>query len=187
MHHPEAHFAPDNSDIALAVAARAGDQEAFGALVQMHMKRAYIVAFRLLHNREDAEDLVQEAFVVAFQKLDAFQPGRPFAPWFFRVLVNRGLNMLEAKRVRATTELTDDAASHEPAPDVTASQSELMTDLRNALDHLPPRQRALIELVELEGFTPTEAAEHLFIAPATARWHLHTARHTLQELLRKYR
>jgi RNA polymerase sigma-70 factor (ECF subfamily) len=73
--------------------------------------------------------------------------------------------------------------SREPAPDLAAERTELRTRIRAALDALPPRQRVLMELVELEGFTPTQAAELLEISPATARWHLHTARGALRRVL----
>jgi len=177
----------DPLDIDLARAACAGSADAFGALVRMHMERAYIVAYRLLHNREDAQDLVQEAFVMAFENLRSFQPGRPFGPWFFRILVNRGLNLLESQRVRATRDYEIELIADSTSPERDAAEAELLRSLWAAMNEPPPRQRVLVELVELEGFTPAEAAEHLSIAPATARWHLHTARQKLQELLGKFR
>jgi RNA polymerase sigma-70 factor, ECF subfamily len=189
MHSSGARPDTQSSDIEFVLigSARAGDAAAFGELVRIHMKRAYIVAYRLLHNHEDAEDLVQDAFGLAFARLETCQPGRPFAPWFFRILVNRGLNIIESQRVRATSALDYEVAAEGIGPDEAASESELVRAIRAAMHALPARQRTLVELVELEGFTPSEAAQYLSIAPATARWHLHTARQTLQELLAQFR
>jgi RNA polymerase sigma-70 factor (ECF subfamily) len=185
---PEA--APQDTDarleIELASRACAGDTDAFGELVTRLMKRAYVVAFRLLHNREDAEDLVQDAFVVAFRKLDSFEAGRPFAPWFFRILVRRGLNAIDARRVRGVEQLPDDLTTRAPSPDVSAERAQLRARIQAALHDLAPRQRLLVELVELEGFTPTEVAEIIEISPATARWHLHSARGALRVILSDY-
>ena len=87
-------------DTELVERVRAGDFEAFDVLVNRHMKRAYSVAYRLLGQREDAEDLVQDAFMVALEKIDTFQAGRSFSPWFYRILVNRGLNSRKSRSLR---------------------------------------------------------------------------------------
>jgi len=167
--------------------AQAGNGEAFGELVTRHLRRAYAVAYRIVGNRHDAEDLVQEAFVAAFRKFDTFDTQRPFGPWFFRILVNRGFNARKSSRVRATQDLTDDLGARGISPDKAAEHAQLQDALQAALLDLPPRQRVLVELVELEGFTPSEAAELLEISPATARWHLHTARGNLRVVLTSYR
>jgi RNA polymerase sigma-70 factor (ECF subfamily) len=173
-------------EIELASRARAGDTDAFGQLVTRLMKRAYVIAFRLMRNREDAEDLVQDAFVVAFRKLDSFEAGRPFAPWYFRILVRRGLNAIDARRVRNTEILPDHLTTREPQPDVSAERAQLRARIQTALRDLAPRQRLLVELVELEGFTPGEVAEMIEISAATARWHLHSARGALRLILSDY-
>src|SRR5690606_8916242 len=80
------------SDAELACRVQAGEAAAFDLLVGRHMQRAFGVAYRLLGQREDAEDLVQEAFIAALQKIDTFDGRREFAPWFYRILVNRCLN-----------------------------------------------------------------------------------------------
>lgn len=82
---------------------RRGEQAAFAVLVEHHLKQAFAIAYRLLGHREDAEDLVQDAFLLALRGLDGFEPGRAFGPWFFRILVNRGLNR-RRDRARQRTE-----------------------------------------------------------------------------------
>ena len=90
---------------------RRGDPAAFDLLVSRHLQRAFSVAYRLLGQREDAEDLVQEAFLTVLEKIDTFQAGRSFAPWFYRILVNRGLNARKSRSLRHTEELPAEVPS----------------------------------------------------------------------------
>ncbi len=173
-------------EIELARRARDGDAAAFGQLVARLMKPAFVVAYRLLGNREDAQDLVQEAFGRAYRKLGSFEPGREFRPWFFRILVRSGLNARESAQLRRTDELPEDARSPGEGPELAAERAELRARIRSALAALPPRQRLLVELVDLEGFAPADVAEMLEIAGATARWHLHMARGALRTILAAY-
>lgn len=171
------------ADAELVARIRRGDAEAYDALVGRYMRVAYRIAFRLLGHREDAEDLVQDAFVAALENLDGFRPGRSFKPWLVRILVNRGTNARRARAVRVTEPLPDDAVASVPPPDRDAEQAELRDRTRAALDALPERQRIIAELFELEGFTGAEIAEMLEISPGTVRWHLHQARGALRAAL----
>lgn len=173
----------DEEDAALVERLRHGDAAAFDMLVGRYMRRAFGVAFRLLGQREDAEDLVQESFLTVLQRIDTFQPGRPFAPWFFRILVNRGLNARKARALRATDEIPETAESTWISPAREAERGELRDHVGRALDALPERQRAVVQLFELEGFSGPEIAEILEISGGTVRWHLHEARKMLRRLL----
>jgi RNA polymerase sigma-70 factor (ECF subfamily) len=163
-----------------------GEPAAFDALVSRYMRRAFAVSYRLLGNREDAEDLVQETFLTVLRKIDSFERGRAFSPWFFRVLVNRGLNARKARALRTTDELPDEAAAAGASPERAAERAELRGRLRAAMDRLPERQRVIVELFELEGFAGAEIAEILEISDGTVRWHLHEARKTLRQALAAY-
>jgi RNA polymerase sigma-70 factor (ECF subfamily) len=165
---------------------RRGDPGAFDSLVSQYMRRAFAVAYRLLGNREDAEDLVQETFMTVLRKIDSFERGRAFAPWFFRILVNRGLNARKSRALRTGDELPEHAASGGASPERAAEQAELRARLRTAMDGLPERQRVIVELFELEGFSGPEIAEILEIGDGTVRWHLHEARKTLRQVLAAY-
>ena len=171
---------------ALVERVRRGDPAAFDALVGRYTRRAFAVAYRLLGNREDAEDLVQDAFLAVLQKIDTFERGRGFSPWFFRILVNRGLNARKSRALRTTDEIPAAAAAAGASPERHAEQTELRDRLRGALAALPERQRVIVELFELEGFGSTEIAEILEIADGTVRWHLHEARKALRQALAAY-
>ncbi len=175
---------PAPPDEALLVArARAGELEAFDALVLHYMERAYAVALRLMRQREDAEDLVQDAFIQALQTLDRFDPARPFGPWFFRILVNRGLNLRRSRKVRATEEMPEDVPAAADTPARLLERAELRDRLCAAIEALPERERMVVELFELEGFDSAQIAEILDMPRGTVRWHLHEARRALREQL----
>jgi len=180
-----AEAAPDD-DAALAERVRAGDAAAFDGLVNRYMKRAFAVAYRVMGQKEDAEDLVQEAFMAVLQRIDSFEAGRPFAPWFFRILVNRGLNARKSRSLRTVEAIPEATAASGPSPEREAERGELRGRLRSAMDTLPERQRVIVELFELEGFAGPEIAQILEISDATVRWHLHEARKTLKKALAPY-
>src|SRR5690606_19062683 len=172
---------PDDSELVERV--REGDVDAYDVLVTRHMKRAYSVAYRLLGQREDAEDLVQDAFLAALEKIDTFKKGRRFSPWFYRILVNRGLNSRKSRSLRRMEALPPEIVDASRSPLRDTERAELRERLSEVIDALPPRQKSIVELFELEGFSSLEIAEVLGLSDGTVRWHLHQARGKLREAL----
>ncbi len=162
---------------------RRGEPAAFDALVRRHDQRAFALAYRLLGHREDAEDVVQESFIAALDALDRFDATRPFGPWLYRIVVNRSLNARKARSRRVMEVIPEDAASPVAAPDRAVETAEARARLRGALASLSQRQRSVIEMIELEGFSGPEVAEILGIPEGTIRWHLHGARKALRAAL----
>jgi RNA polymerase sigma-70 factor (ECF subfamily) len=181
---PSAEEAADEA--ALVERVRRGDAAAFDRLVNAYMRRAFSVAYRLMSQREDAEDLVQDAFMAVLQRIDTFEAGRPFGPWFFRILVNRGLNARKARSLRTVDEIPESAATHLASPEREAERSELRGALTEAMAALPERQRTILQLFDVEGFGGPEIAQILEISEGTVRWHLHEARKTLRGVLSRY-
>jgi RNA polymerase sigma-70 factor (ECF subfamily) len=177
---------PADDEPGLVERLRGGDAAAFETLVGRYSRRAFSVAYRLMGQKEDAEDLVQDAFMAVLQRVDTFQAGRPFGPWFFRILVNRGLNARKARSLRTVDEIPETAAHRGPSPERDAERGELRERLKQAMDTLPDRQRTIVQLFELEGFAGPEIAEILEISDGTVRWHLHEARKTLKKALAPY-
>ncbi len=182
----EAGAAEPPTDTQLARRVQQGDSAAFDMLVTRHMQRAFGVAMRLLDQREDAEDLVQDAFIAALEKIDTYDSQREFAPWFYRILVNRCLNARKSRTRRSTLEISDDAVSSVASPLLETERSELRSHLKRAMDMLPERQRTIVTLFDVEGFSSPEVAEILGISDGTVRWHLHQARQVLREALEPY-
>jgi RNA polymerase sigma-70 factor (ECF subfamily) len=171
------------SDAMLAERAQAGDRSAYGDLVKRHMRSVFAIAYRMVRNQQDAEDIVQDAFIAALAAIQSFDITRPFAPWIARIVARKALNALEKQRVRQSDALSADLSDGRATPYDDAARTQVSTRVRAALLRLPPRQRAIVEMVELEGYSAVDAAQLLGISPATARWHLHEARGTLRTIL----
>lgn len=159
---------------------RRGDVQAFGELVRRYQRRALAIAYRVLGHAHDAEDIVQDSFIAALDRLDDFEITRPFGPWFFRIVVNRSHNAHAARQVRSTEPLNDDLVGGGQSPAHGVEQAELRRRIGEALDELSERQRLVVQLHELDEFSTAEVAAMLDIAEPTVRWTLHAARKRLR-------
>ena len=183
-HSPE-RVAAAQRDGALVARARAGDGSAFDELVRTYMEQAFRVAYRVVGHREDAEDLVQEAFLAAYQYLGSFDVGRPFGPWLMRIVLNRGAN-LRRSRTRRSTEAEVDGVSEAPSALEVSERTDTGRILQHALGTLSERQRLIVTMFDVDGLTSTEIGEMLELAPGTVRWHLHEARRQLRGVLGRF-
>ena len=171
---------PRVDDRAFVQAARAGDDAAFGMLVRLHQRRAYAVARAITIEHEDAEDAVQDAFLHAYRALARFDAAFPFGAWLARIVANAALDLVRRRRVRLTEELPASAALPFRDPAVGA---ELRARLNEALAVLPPRQRAVLVLHDVEGYRHAEIGEMLGMPEGTARSDLHHARTLMRRAL----
>lgn len=171
---------PAADERALAVAAQRGDQDAFGELVRRHERRAYGVARAIVTVHEDAEDVVQDAFVRAYQALDRFDVGQSFGAWLSRIVANAALDLARRRKVRTTDELHDGMAGAFRDP---GELDELRQRLGEALRTLPERMRSVLVLHDVQGYAHAEIGRLLGIPEGTARSDLHHARHRLRALL----
>jgi RNA polymerase sigma-70 factor, ECF subfamily len=160
-----------------------GELEAFDFLVRRHLARARVVARRLMQDPDDADDLVQDAFLRALEKIGTFDLQRAFEPWFLRLLVNLGLDVRRKRWVRRTEAHDPETFAGKSSPERDVERTELQRALSEALEKLPPRQRMIVSLFEIDGLTTEEVASMLSVSQVTVRWHLHQARRTLRELL----
>jgi RNA polymerase sigma-70 factor, ECF subfamily len=172
-------------DAALIRRVRDGDTTAFDGLVKAYMRQAFQMAYRVVGHREDAEDLVQESFLAAYQYLDSFDVERPFGPWIMRIVLNRGANLRRARARRATEPETDGISSAPSALDE-ATRAEARTKLVEVMATLSDRQRLIVTMFDVDGMTSTEIGERLELAPGTVRWHLHEARRVLRSALSRF-
>lgn len=165
---------------------REGDREAFGELVDRYADQAFAVAYGLLQHVEDTEDLVQDAFVRALERIDRLGRGSEFGPWFYRLLVNTALNRRKYLARRRMAQLPEGLkASHNPAAD--AERAELRRRLHEAVRTLPPELETVLILHDLEGFTHPEIGRILGIPEGTSRSHLSRARRALRSTLEDQR
>jgi RNA polymerase sigma-70 factor, ECF subfamily len=176
--------AEEPGDRELLLRVQDGDAEAFDVLVRRYLGRARLIARRLMQDPDDADDLVQDAFLRALDRIATFDVGRAFEPWFTRLLVNLGLDQRRRQKVRRTEPHDPDALAGGVSPDREVERAELKESLRKALDALPDRQRMIVTLFEIDGHSTEEVANMLQVSQVTVRWHLHQARRTLRETLK---
>ena len=158
------------SDATLVARARQGDASAFDALVRRHLPAAYAVALARLGEPADAEDVCQDAFVSALQKLDECREPDRFAAWLLRIVRNRAHDHARGSAVRAAVPLDGlDIGSGEAGPLRDVERSELREELLRALSGLPELQREVLMLFDLEGWSHREIALRLGISEGSAR------------------
>jgi RNA polymerase sigma-70 factor (ECF subfamily) len=166
---------------------QAGEAGAFDELVRRYLRPAYAIAYRVLKQREDAEDVAQEALVATLETIHRFDTGRPFGPWLYRIVMNRALNARKSRSIRAAEPVAEDVVAPGESPEQASERSEARDRLDRALATLPERQALIVRLFELEGFSSAEIGSMLQLSDGTVRWHLHQARGALREALRAYR
>jgi RNA polymerase sigma-70 factor (ECF subfamily) len=170
----------------------AGDAAAFEPLVEKYRQRVWRLAYQVLHDREEAWDVAQEAFVRAFHSLPSFRGQSAFYTWLFRITVNvatdrhrqRGAQARAFGPERVTEEeWTRTAPDPGRGPDQEAARAEQRERIRRALDALPPKARTIIMLSDVEGLSYREIAEVLNCPIGTVMSRLHNARKRLKGLL----
>lgn len=168
-----------DDDLELVLAAKDGSITAFDQLVRRHERRMFRVAHHLLHNREDAQDAVQEAFLNAFQKLVQFQQRSKFSTWLTRITVNVALVKLRRAPVYWSSLVDEpeeesgatlrDVADWAPSPETLYTASEFRKILETNLLRLKPGLRAVFLLRDVEDFSLEETAQTLGLTVAAVK------------------
>lgn len=181
--------------MAIALSSTGNTELDFEQLIRDHHRRAFSFAYRMTGNREDAEDLTQDAFVRAFRAMERYDPSRPFDRWLYRIITNLFIDRLRSRPRLSPVSLDvplegmdgDPMASE--IPDEEADPAGLVLRgimderLQTALNDLPPQFRETVILTDVEGMSYEEAAEVLGCAVGTIRSRLHRARLMMRETL----
>lgn len=166
--------------------ARRGDLEAVGLMVQRYQGSVFNVCYRFLGERQLAEDLTQDAFIRAYQRLDTYDETRPFGPWIRRVAANLCINELNRNK-RMVFELNEqmDTPSDQITrhPEDAQLMRERRTRVREAILELPVHYRAVIELRHFQELSYKEIASTLSIPLSDVKSHLYRARQRLAQRL----
>lgn len=170
-------------DAALVARARAGDSEAFEALVRRHYRAAWAVALAVTGSRADAEDVCQDAWVRALEKLDSVRQPELFAHWLLQVVRNTAHNRRVYQKRRAATQLDDLPASAQADPRHDPDARDLGKHLEDALAQLNETQREVVLLHDLEGWEHREIAQALGLTETNSRQNLFQARKRLRARL----
>jgi RNA polymerase sigma-70 factor (ECF subfamily) len=175
--------APSDRDLILQARRRGSEAgQAFGELVTRYQTSVFNVCYRILHERGEAEDLTQEVFIRACDRIHTFDIERGFGPWIRRVAANLCLNHLESQKV--TTEL-DDERDADPAqlPEAVQEVKERSAQIRQAMFSLPAHYRVIIELRHYQELSYEEIAKEIKIPLSDVKSHLFRARKILAEKL----
>jgi RNA polymerase sigma-70 factor, ECF subfamily len=172
-------------DVALLVERTlGGDPGAADRLVRLHMGAAYAVALAVTRNPHEAEDVAQDALVLALERLAECRDPRKFGAWLVRIVRNRAFNHRRYLGIRAAEPLdnVDSAAAATPLDDT--ERAELRDRLNDAVSELPQTQREVLLLHDLEGWKHREIGESLGMPEGTVRYHLFNARRAVRGRLR---
>ncbi|NLP37898.1 MAG: sigma-70 family RNA polymerase sigma factor [Firmicutes bacterium] len=171
-----------------------GDLHAYDLLMQKYEKKVYTLCYRMTGNKEDAADLAQESFLKAFRALPSFQGQSSFSTWLFRIVTNTCLDERRKRQRKphiysldnplstADGEIQLEFADEGPGPLQITLEQELQKEIQELLHRLPPKQRAIIIMRDLQGFSYEEMAEALEISLGTVKSRLSRARSRLREL-----
>ena len=161
----------------------------FDSLVDEHQQKLYRVAYRIVGNSSEAQDIVQESFLRAFQNLHRLEDPAKLGAWLYQITVNLCRSWLRRQRIRLRILESEAAFTHvpslPPAPDEHLIQDELRERILQAIEQLPPRQREVVELFYLQGESYQSIQERLGISKGLLGWRLKQARQKLEYRLRE--
>src|SRR5215475_3971136 len=188
---------PVGDELTLVQAAKAGDVGAFEDLVRRYDRNVFRIAQHITQNREDAEDVVQDAFMKAYENLPQFQMQSKFYTWLVRIAVNEALMKLRRRRPERMVSLDEEVRTEEdsmpreiadwsPNPEQQYNQAELKDILTRTIQGLPASFRTVFVLRDVEGLSTEETAEALDLSIPAVKSRLLRARLQLRERLSRY-
>jgi RNA polymerase sigma-70 factor (ECF subfamily) len=195
---PDPEAPPDPADVELVARARRGEMAAFEELVRRHRTRIFGLVYHMTGHREDAEDLVQAAFVRAYRALGRFRGQSAFYTWLYRIASNLTLNFLKRRSRRGSEiSLNDIDAAVERDPDYVdlvsqdspvrqASLTDLQHRIHEGLGRLSDKHREVVVLHDIQGLPHEEIARIQGVPPSTVRTRLFYARKLLQGELKEF-
>lgn len=161
-----------------------GDRHAQFQLYQLYAKSMLNVSIRILGNQQEAEDILQEAFIDMFGKLQTFREESTFGAWFKRIVINKSINAVKKKRlVISEEEISESGVEMEDVIEEEREVNHTINDVQKALGQLPDGYRLVFTLYALEGLSHKEVSEELGISESTSKSQYNRSKNKLKELL----
>jgi len=184
-------------DFELVRASRDGDQEAFGELVRKYQGKIYSLAYGMVGNHADADDLAQEIFLKTYRNIKKFRFKSSFYTWLYRIATNTIISRRKKLRGDSHLELKPQVLDIEGSPylatrlggekgDRAMSSKEMKKDIYRAIDTLSDKHKEVVVMHDIEGIPNSEIAQILSISQGTVRSRLHYARERLQKELSEW-
>jgi RNA polymerase sigma-70 factor, ECF subfamily len=186
-----------DGEAAIVAQARLGNAGAFNELLRRYERKIFRLAMHITQNREDAEDVLQESFLKAYEHLDQFQGQSKFYTWIVRIAVNQALMKLRKRKSDRSVSLDEtidtgedtigrEIAAWDENPEQKYSREELNRILTSAIDGLAPIYRAVFVLRDIDGLSTEDAAEALELSVPAVKSRLLRARLQLRDKLTRY-
>lgn len=176
--------------------AKKGDHKAQSLLVNRYSSRVYNLALRILHNREEAEDVLQDTFLTVIKKLDMFDGRSSLFTWIYRIATNSALMTLRKKKIRRNNIKSNDFDPEQQQienlidwsqdPTMSLDNDEIRKHIENAMNTLKEKYRTVFILRDIEGLSTRETSKVLDITEENVKIRLLRARQTLRAYLSKY-
>lgn len=176
-------FTPRHLD--LVEACKRGDQKAQFELYRLYNAAMYNTTLRIVGDSDDAEDVMQEAFLKAFEKLDTYRGAVSFGAWLKRIVINKALDFLRVKKEQLSLEDAGEVGEMVDEPVDTGEVEYRAEEIKKAIYDLPEGYRVVLSLILLEGYDHEEVSAILNISNATSRTQYHRAKKRLIELLKR--
>ena len=164
------------SDSDLVRRVLAGEVDAYEGLVRKYQERLYWAAWKVTGNQDDARDIAQDALIRAYRRLDRFDTARRFYTWVYRIAYNLAVDRLRQRSRAGRSPLPLDIVDPSEGPDAGLLGEELRREVREVLEELPARYRALLILRDVDGESGKAISEASGVGHATVRWRIHRAR-----------
>ncbi len=172
------------TDAALVATARAGDRDAFRALVERHSRSLFRLAYRMTGHEQDAEDVVQDTFLRAYNNLERFDGRASFGSWLYRIAANSSLDLLRSRKRTSESDIDDplnSPRSTNPSPERLAMSGEVRERLAEAMQELSPTERTAFVLRHFEGLSIEDVSRALECQTSAAK---HSVFRAVQKLRR---
>lgn len=172
-----------------------GDLSGLEELVLHYQASAVHAAYLILFDRESAEDVVQTAFIKVVERIHQFDSNRPFAPWFFRIVINDSIKVARRQKPlfslddpsdELTTHLTDWVKDKTPGPEKMYEQKEFREHILSAIHSLPVEYRSVFVMRYIQGFSEVDMSEKTHRPISTIKWWLREARKRMFHLINEF-
>ncbi len=185
----------NSMDARLAKLARKGDRSAFGELVDLYKDKIFHLAYRMLGNKQEAEDVMQDTFLRVYKNLDKYDANQKFSTWIYRIATNLCIDRLRKRKWNFSldAEISDAEGldwysmlqSEEPGPEKQILLSETQRQIRSAIGALPEKYRSVVVLRYLQDLSLQEISEVLGMPVTTIKTRVHRGREFLRKRLEK--
>ncbi len=177
----------------LAKKAKSGDRQAFTELIDIYKDRIYHMAYRMVNNREEAEDIAQETFIRVYSNLDRFDEAYKFSTWIYRIATNLCIDRIRKKKAQFSLDESLDGeegldgysrlATNQLTPEMEVVQGELQNEVQHAIQSLPSKYRSIVILKYLQDLSLAEISEITNLPISTVKTRIHRGRETLRKKL----